>query len=311
MGILHATILVDVLTLCFGVGIIFVALLGWERSGIRWLRDLALTLVGGTVLLMLDILRIYEITAGWPPVATGRVALAALSGAGNLLLTIAIPEFVKGIVPLPPSRFRRVIRPIGTVLIPLMGVLNELIDRAAFHVANDLGLAFLLAVAGACLAIGYRGITDPETRRLVKGIMWATLATIVVGRLQLVLTGFLGVALELRRVRAAAVLYYLVLLVLVLVYAVKHLFRPSGTADVLPTEEFLRRYDISRRERDIIAMIVQGYPNRVIGDRLFISDRTVKNHISSIYRKTGASNRVQLLNIVRNSLGSDGSSAVR
>lgn len=303
MGILHGMILVDVLTLCFGVGIVFVALLSWERSGIRWLRDLALVLVGGAVLLMLDILRIYEITAGWPPAAAGRAALAALSGAGNLLLTIAIPEFVRGIVPLPPSRFRSLIRPIGTVLIPLAGVLNELIDRAALHVANDLGLAFLLAVAGACLAIGYRRITDPETRRLVKGIMWATLAAIVAGRIQLVLTGFLGISLELRRVRVAAVLYYLVLLALVLVYDVRHLFRPAGTAVAVPADEFLRRYGISNRERDIIAMIVQGYSNRVIGDRLFISDRTVKNHISSIYRKTGASNKVQLLNIVRNSPG--------
>ena len=47
-------------------------------------------------------------------------------------------------------------------------------------------------------------------------------------------------------------------------------------------------------------MIMQGYPNRTIGERLFISDRTVKNHISSIYRKTGAANKVQLLNMVRN-----------
>lgn len=311
MGILHVMFLVDVLTLCFGVGIIFVALLSWERSGIRWLRDLALVLVGGTVLLMLDILRIYEITARWPPGTTGRIALATLSGAGNLLLTIAIPEFVKGIVPLPPSRFRRVIRPIGTVLIPLMGVLDELVDRVAFHVANDLGLAFLLAVAGVCLAIGYRRIADLETRRLIKGIMWATLATIVAGRGQLVLTGFLGAPLELRRVRVAAVLYYLVLLALVLVYAVRYLFRPWGASDVLPSDEFIRRHLISNRERDIIAMIVQGHANRLIGERLFISDRTVKNHISSIYRKTGAANKVQLLNMVRNNPGSGNSSAVR
>ncbi len=47
-------------------------------------------------------------------------------------------------------------------------------------------------------------------------------------------------------------------------------------------------------------MIVQGHVNRIIGERLFISDRTVKNHISNIYRKTGAVNKVQLLNMVRN-----------
>ncbi len=67
MGVYHAMMLIDLLALSLGVGIIFVALLSWERSGIRWLRDLAFVLVAGTILLMLDLFRIYEITTGWPP----------------------------------------------------------------------------------------------------------------------------------------------------------------------------------------------------------------------------------------------------
>lgn len=310
MGIYRAMILIDLVALCLGVGIIFVALLSWERSAIRWLRDLAFVLFGASILLLLDLFRLYALGVGWPPDTTGRVVLATLSGTGNLVLVLSIPVFVKGIVPLPPSRFRRAIRPIGTVLIPLVGVLDELMQRASFHVANDLGLAFLLTVAAVCMAAGYRGIAEPETRRLVRRIMWATLATVILGRTQLVVTGLLGVGLELRRVRVVQVLYYLALLGLVLTYAVKHLFRPSGTADVLPAQEFVERYGISSRERDIVSMIVQGYSNQAIAGRLFISDRTVKNHVSSIYRKTGAVNKVQLFNMVRNHPGSRSGTAV-
>lgn len=41
-----------------------------------------------------------------------------------------------------------------------------------------------------------------------------------------------------------------------------------------------------------------GLSNREIGKRLFISPKTVKNHITSIYAKTGARNRVQLVNLL-------------
>ena len=95
MGVYHAMILIDLLALSLGVGIIFVALLSWERSGIRWLRDLSFVLVAATILLMLDLVRIWEITTGWPPGLPGRIVLAALSGAGNLLIAIAIPVFVE------------------------------------------------------------------------------------------------------------------------------------------------------------------------------------------------------------------------
>jgi len=303
MGVYHAMILVDLLALSLGVGIIFVALLSWERSGIRWLRDLSLVLVAGTVLLMLDLLRIWEITTGWPPGLSGRIVLATLSGMGNLLLAVAIPVFVEGITPLAPNRIRRVIGITGTVLLALAGVLDELFDVAVFHVLNDLLMASLLVPAAIIMGVGYRRIAEPETRRMVKRMMWLTIANLLLSRGQLVVTGALGIALELRRVRVVQVAYYLGILTVVLVYAVKHLFRPSGTPDQLPSQEFAERYGISNRERDIIAMIVQGHANRVIGERLFISDRTVKNHVSSIYRKTGAVNKVQLLNMVRNHPG--------
>jgi DNA-binding CsgD family transcriptional regulator len=304
MGVFHAVFLVDLVALCLGVGIIFVALLSWERSGIRWLRDLSFVLAGASILLMLDILRIYEIATGWPPNLAGRFVLAALCGVGNLVLVVAVPLFVQGITPYQLSSVGRVIGLIGIVLLPLAGVLDEMFNAAAFHILNDLGIALLLAIAAVLLAMGYRKITEPETRRMVIRMMWLTIATIVLGRAQLLVTGFLGIELELRRVRVVQVLYYFGLLIVVLVYAVKHLFRPLGALDFVLPQEFVDQYRISNRERDIITMIVQGYANRIIGERLFISDRTVKNHVSSIYRKTGAVNKVQLLNMVRNHPGS-------
>ena len=48
---------------------------------------------------------------------------------------------------------------------------------------------------------------------------------------------------------------------------------------------------LSAREREVLAEIATGATNREIGDRLFLSPHTIKEHTSSIYRKLGVRNR--------------------
>jgi DNA-binding CsgD family transcriptional regulator len=59
---------------------------------------------------------------------------------------------------------------------------------------------------------------------------------------------------------------------------------------------FLDDFAISRREADIIGLLVMGSANREISEKLFISPRTVEAHIYSIYRKCDCRNRVELMN---------------
>lgn len=49
------------------------------------------------------------------------------------------------------------------------------------------------------------------------------------------------------------------------------------------------------REREVVPLLVEGLSNEQIGARLFISAHTVKNHITSIYRKAGVRNRRELV----------------
>ncbi len=50
---------------------------------------------------------------------------------------------------------------------------------------------------------------------------------------------------------------------------------------------------LSDREREVLAMLVEMKTNRQIGESLFISESTVKNHVSNILRKLGLDNRHQ------------------
>jgi DNA-binding CsgD family transcriptional regulator/tetratricopeptide (TPR) repeat protein len=52
-------------------------------------------------------------------------------------------------------------------------------------------------------------------------------------------------------------------------------------------------FGLSRREREVLGLIVQGRNNREIGERLFISQRTVGVHVGNILSKLGVSGRVE------------------
>lgn len=51
--------------------------------------------------------------------------------------------------------------------------------------------------------------------------------------------------------------------------------------------------ELTQREYEVIALIAEGLNNKDIADRLFISEKTVKNHVSNIFRKINVSDRTQ------------------
>lgn len=59
--------------------------------------------------------------------------------------------------------------------------------------------------------------------------------------------------------------------------------KPGGPRDVL-----------TKREEEVTRLVAMGHTNREIADRLSISEKTVKTHLTSIFKKVNASHRVQL-----------------
>jgi NarL family two-component system response regulator LiaR len=54
-------------------------------------------------------------------------------------------------------------------------------------------------------------------------------------------------------------------------------------------------HDLTEREREVLALLVEGLSNQHVADRLVISPATVKFHISSIRSKLGASSRTEVV----------------
>jgi two-component system, NarL family, nitrate/nitrite response regulator NarL len=54
------------------------------------------------------------------------------------------------------------------------------------------------------------------------------------------------------------------------------------------------RSPLSQREREIVSLVAQGYKNREMAEKMFISEQTVKNHLHNIFDKLGVSDRLEL-----------------
>jgi len=54
------------------------------------------------------------------------------------------------------------------------------------------------------------------------------------------------------------------------------------------------RLPLSQREREIVTLVAQGFKNKEMAEKMFISEQTVKNHLHNIFDKLGVSDRLEL-----------------
>jgi DNA-binding NarL/FixJ family response regulator len=66
---------------------------------------------------------------------------------------------------------------------------------------------------------------------------------------------------------------------------------PPHIADQLAQR--LVRNPLSAREQEVLQLLARGFRNREIGDMLFISENTVRNHVTSLLEKLGTTHRTE------------------
>lgn len=81
-------------------------------------------------------------------------------------------------------------------------------------------------------------------------------------------------------------------------FALYHQSRLSMIEGNTTVEEILKKHKISKREREIIDLILKGKSNKEIEADLYISISTVKNHIYALYQKLGINSRGQLVHLI-------------
>jgi len=63
--------------------------------------------------------------------------------------------------------------------------------------------------------------------------------------------------------------------------------RPAAPPQAFPT--------LTEREREILTLIAQGYTNTAIAERLVLSPKTVRNHVSNIFGKLQVAGRAEAI----------------
>ena len=78
----------------------------------------------------------------------------------------------------------------------------------------------------------------------------------------------------------------------------KSLFRAfSERRSSLPSARIKLEFGLTRRQQQLVPLIAQGLTNKEIAAHLNISEQTVKNHIHTILRRVGATDRLQVVDL--------------
>jgi two-component system response regulator DctR len=79
------------------------------------------------------------------------------------------------------------------------------------------------------------------------------------------------------------------------------LARSAHTLQSLRTKQSLQHNlaDLTERERDVMHLVVEGLPNKLIADQLDISVRTVEVHRARVFDKMNVKSAVELANLLR------------
>jgi len=60
-------------------------------------------------------------------------------------------------------------------------------------------------------------------------------------------------------------------------------------------KDFLIKKGLSNREAEVAVLVSQGLPNKEVAERLFVTEKTVKFHLTNIYKKMNVKSRAQLI----------------
>lgn len=80
-------------------------------------------------------------------------------------------------------------------------------------------------------------------------------------------------------------------------YAGKPTLAPEALQGLLAAQASAADYGLSSREREVLALMVEGLDNAEIAKRLMVSHSTVKTHVSNILSKLGVANRVEAVTL--------------
>ncbi|WP_459479103.1 helix-turn-helix domain-containing protein [Clostridium saccharoperbutylacetonicum] len=92
--------------------------------------------------------------------------------------------------------------------------------------------------------------------------------------------------------------YFLIINIFNIIFALKYFNTPIFMDNNKLTDYFKQKYNITEKQTEIIELIIQGLTYKEIATKLFISPKTVDNHVQNIYQKLNVNSKMQLSHFV-------------
>ena len=296
----HLVLALHFLALTAGAGSLGQAVMIWHRHRKVVIRHYALFLLSIWLILLALAVERYGRNAG----LAGSAGLAAitwiLQAAGGLLYIGASPFFYYNLIGLRMPRWSMALY-LAVDALAFAAAIAYVAEPGTiwFGVVLNSLLFGMIGLGLALIAFSLGRTADPVLRRALLvffvlslaffPLMWADAAI-----------GWLPFLAGLSFLEGFAFpLYFLVLNCLSIAFGLRYLNRPAYAEGGKPTAFFLERFGITEREAAVVVLLLEGITGKDIADRLYISAKTVENHVTNIYRKVGAKNRVQLFRLIR------------
>jgi DNA-binding CsgD family transcriptional regulator len=170
---------------------------------------------------------------------------------------------------------------------------NQIVDL--LHAAFISSISAYLFFIGLLMYRGFQPSWNPAIQRMVKEM---GLATMIFAPL----SSIIYIYLNMLKIENQISLDFVIIGVwgIVVAKVLLHYLSRIGTVPVSGhvDDTFIAKYKISKREKEVLALILEGFTNKEIGEKLFISFTTARTHVSHIFEKTNVKSRIELVSKV-------------
>ena len=252
--------------------------------------------------------------------STGTIALAGLtvvlvSLTRGIGFFFPMADISKGI----SLEFSRAFYAIGLILAGIVGDRSRkygavsclaalFFPFAMIALSNEVGISMVLWILGYCLfgfLAVFRVVLFSDIARTKENFLYMAGFGLMFGRLGDAAGSLTGIILNdklIPLVIVASICFVSTYVVFFMLY--NRLYMPAP--QTIPSQEerlhaFIQKHELSSREIEVLNLIIEGASNGEISAKLFISENTVKFHVRNILKKTGCSNRTELLTALNQS----------
>ncbi|MCK5672900.1 MAG: helix-turn-helix transcriptional regulator [Spirochaetales bacterium] len=295
----HFSMILYVLCCIACAATILISGLLYRKFGHKAFKYLSLLMVGAMLLMLVEAVRTYSNIANTDMEIFKRIVYLTLNPIGEMIQFFMFPAVAFAAVGKKFPHKLNVISKIYGIAIVATFPLAVITGNSDIKLAREFfGQSVFHMYAYIVILKNYRSITNEALKKALKSYL--ILALVVLPPAIAYQSGILNSLIHKNylEIPFPYIFYCLLFNILCVANTFKYLFIPVKRDLKDIPDQYVLQYNITNREKEIIELLLKGYSNKQIGKTLFISAKTVKNHIYSIYQKNQVQNRIQLANSI-------------